>query len=155
VVCNRILGGEKMKQIPAKIYYDIKTGDILTITSEMQGSVIETTKEQDIKTYEQLKDKNVDELGYIELEYGTVESAFANVKSCKVNLELKKIDFIYYTQEEIDEIKTKKEQQIKKTEALNSSISNISEYLKLDSTNIDSIENYIIQNEQNKILGVV
>lgn len=144
-----------MKQIPAKIYYDIKTGDILTITSEMQGSVIETTKEQDIKTYEQLKDKNVDELGYIELEYGTVESAFANVKSCKVNLELKKIDFIYYTQEEIDEIKTKKEQQIKKTEALNSSISNISEYLKLDSTNIDSIENYIIQNEQNKILGVV
>ncbi|MBA8980496.1 hypothetical protein [Clostridium saccharobutylicum] len=77
--------------IGAKIYYDIKTGDVLTITSEMQGNVEETTKEQDMEIYQELTGRNINDVDFIELQYGTLASIFTNAKSYKVNLETKKI----------------------------------------------------------------
>ncbi|AGX43268.1 hypothetical protein [Clostridium saccharobutylicum] len=141
--------------IGAKIYYDIKTGDVLTITSEMQGNVEETTKEQDMEIYQELTGRNINDVDFIELQYGTLASIFTNAKSYKVNLETKKLEIEYLTQEEIDKRNTEYAKQAKNEQALNDSISNISEYLNQNSNNISDIENYILQKEQNKILGVM
>jgi hypothetical protein len=50
-----------MNKICAKIYYLISTGEVLTITSEMQGSVQLSTKKQDMEVCPQLKDKSIDD----------------------------------------------------------------------------------------------
>jgi hypothetical protein len=93
-----------MNQIKAKVYYLIETGEVLAITSEMQGNIEKTTKSQDMKIYPQLKDKNTNDVDYIELTYGTLASTFNNAKSYKVNLTTKRLEVTYYTQEELDAI---------------------------------------------------
>ena len=134
----------------ARIYYLISTGAILVITSECQGCVEKTTKEQDMAIYEQLKDKTVDEIDFIELEYGTLASTFNNVKSYSINLETKTLDVVYLMQEELQVTQTQ-EQEI---QDLNSRISDISTYLtEQNNQSISDIEDYILQSEQNKILN--
>lgn len=141
-----------MNQIPSKIYYDINTGNVLTVTSEMQGSVIESTKEQDMEIYEHLKGKNIDEIDYIELEYGTFATTFNNVKSYSINLETKTLDFIYYTQEELN-FKTSEQEE---KQAISDRINTISDYANLDNNSITDLESAIITYETNLIMnGVV
>ena len=138
-----------MSKVKAKIYYLIATGEVLIITSECQGCVVETTKENDMGIYLQLKDKNIDEIDFIELPYGTLIGTFTNVKSCSVNVETKTLERVYCTQEDIDAQKSEQQAQ----EALNSSVSTISDYMNIDTTSIADIENYILQRETNKITG--
>lgn len=144
-----------MNHVKAKVYYLISTGEVLTITPECQGSVEPTTKEQDMNLYEQLKTYNIDEVDFTELEYGTLANTFTNAKSYSINLETKKLEVAYYTQEELEEMKQKYEQQTQEVQSLNSKISDISEYLNQNTATIADIEDYILQKEQNKILGVV
>lgn len=138
-----------MNQVKSKIYYDIISGEILTITSECEGCVEPTTKEQDIEIYYQLKNKNIEEIDYIELEYGTLAITFSNAKSYNVNLETKQLEVNYYTQEELDQI----QQQNEKNSELNSRVSDVSTYLSNNATTIDDVEDLIIQSEQNKIIN--
>ncbi|AGX44498.1 hypothetical protein [Clostridium saccharobutylicum] len=144
-----------MAQIKSKFYYEISTGNILQITSELQDDILESTKEQDMKKYDSLKNKIPDDIDYVEVEFGTLFNILTTSKSYKVNIETKKLEIEYYTQEEIDERNTEYSQQVKNEQALNDSISNISKYLKQNSNNISEVENYILQKEQNKILGVM
>lgn len=138
-----------MTQIKSKVYYLITTGEVLTVTSEMQGCVEETTKEQDMEVYPQLKDKNIDEVNFIELEYGTLVTTFNNAKTYKVSLETKQLEVIYYTQEEIESMQNENQE----TQDLNSRVSDISQYLSGNQTTIADVEDLIIQTEQNKILN--
>ncbi|MBN7573664.1 MULTISPECIES: hypothetical protein [Clostridium] len=139
-----------MNQIQSKIYYDINTGQVLVITPEMQGSVEKTTKEQDIEMYPQLKDKSIDEIDFIELEYGTLDETFKNIKSYSVDVENKKFNPIYLTQEELDAI----QQQFQEEQELSSRASDISTYLlNVDSTTIADIENSILEIEKNKVIN--
>lgn len=140
-----------MNQICAKIYYLISTGEVLAITSEMQGTVGSTTKEQDMEVYPQLKDKNPDEIDFIELEYGTLATTFTNVKSYSVDVQNKKLNLVYYTQEEIDVQKKQYEQRVQDTQETNSRISAISNYASQNVISIDDLENAIIQLELTKI----
>ena len=141
-----------MSEIKAKIYYEILNGNILTITSECEGTVEETTKEQDMEIYPQLKGKNIDDVAFIELSYGTLISTFTNVKSSSVNLETKTLDTVYYTQAELDA--QTQEQLAEKT--ISDRISTISEYATLDNNSIADLENAIIEYETNLIMnGVV
>lgn len=91
-----------MDELKSKVYYLIISGQILLVTSEMSGSIQETTKEQDMTIYPELKDKNISEVDFIELEYGTLASTLKNIKSYSVNLSTKTLDCVYLTQEEID-----------------------------------------------------
>lgn len=91
-----------MNQICAKIYYLVSTGEVLLITPEMQGTVIETTKEQDMEVYSQLNDKNISDVDYIELPYGTLATTFDNSKSYVVNLTTKQLEVTYYTNDELN-----------------------------------------------------
>lgn len=118
-------------------------------TSEMHGAVSETTKEQDMSVYTQLKDKAIEDVDYIELEYGTQEKTFNNSKSFIVNLETKELEVIYYTEDELKNI----ESQNQAAQDLNDRVSDISTYLNnSDETTIADIENSILEIEKNKIL---
>lgn len=93
-----------MAQIKSKVYYEIATGNVLTITSESEGGVIEKNKNDDMTECEQLKSYNENEVDYIELEYGTSLITCNNAKSFNVDLATKKLQVEYLTQSEIDEI---------------------------------------------------
>lgn len=137
-----------MNKTKAKVYYLISTGEVLMVTSEMQGCVEETTKEQDMKIYPQLKDKNIDEVDFVELEYGILATIFNNTKLYKVNLQTKKLEVTYYTQEELNAM----QQQNQEAQDLNSRVSDITEYLRnQESQKISDIEAYILESEKNKL----
>jgi len=135
-----------MKKIPAKVYYEKSTNNILVTTTEYTCSNKSMgTKELDMITYLELKDKLLDEVDFIELEYGTLN----NIKSYSINSITKTLDIVYYTQDEIDA----KNKEIEDQQDLNARVSNISEYLNQDTSTITDVEDYILQKEQNKILN--
>lgn len=138
-----------MNEICAKVYYEKSTGKIIVITSEMITSLERTTKEQDIQMYEQLKNKTVDEVAFIELEYGTLASTFNNLKSYYVNLESKTLECIYYTQEELDA----QSEAIENAQDITNRIQIISDYASLDNNAITTLENAILEYEMNLIMG--
>lgn len=138
-----------MYQISPKIYYYVKTGEILVITNEFQSEekIELTTKEEDIEIYSQLKSRSIDEIDYIDLEYGTLATILKNVKSYKVNLETKKLEVNYYTKDELAEIQ-------KQIENLNNRTLGITEYIQTqDEKTLSDFEDYILEQEKNKILG--
>jgi hypothetical protein len=145
---DNLKGDMYMSTVNAKIYYLLSTGESILITSEMTGDVIKTTKEQDILAYPQLKDKKIDEIDFIELEYGTAKGTLHNVKSCKVNIETKELEFIYYTGEELTEIFENN----KSKRYLISRVSDLTQYLNNNEEVTSVVEDLIIQTEQNKIL---
>jgi thermostable 8-oxoguanine DNA glycosylase len=140
-----------MKQIKSKVYYDTKSGDILIITPEMQVDMEETTKEEDMKIYPQLKDKNIDDIDYIELDFGVLANSSSNITSYKMNLETKKLDITYSTQEEI----VANNAAIKEVQNTQDRISAITSYVQAssDTQTITTFEDQIIELEKNKILN--
>lgn len=131
--------------IGAKIYYDITTGNVITLIGERQGGVKETTKIQDMKSYIDLHDKDINEVDFIELEYGAYGSTFDNAKSYIVNLETKELKVEYYKQTEIDK-------QI--ADELASIQQKIDEQAQQDKANLlhDSVEKGLITAEQFKLI---
>lgn len=137
-----------MNTVNAKVYYDNATGDVILITSECMGDVRSTTKAEDMGIYSELTNRPIDSVDFIELEYGTLRSAFNNVKSYTVNIETKQLELVYYTDSELQEIKDQETAGI----LLGSRIADISTYLKdQPSDTIAEFENYILQTELNKI----
>ena len=139
-----------MLQVNSKVYYETLSGNVLVITEERQGEVLETTKEQDMEVYPQLEGKNSDDINYIELDYGTLVPVLTNAKSFKVNLETKKLEIVYFTQEELKAI----QQQNQEAQNLNSRVSDVSAYLSnSNEAIISNIENSILEIEKNKIIN--
>ena len=139
-----------MNQIQAKIYFDKLSGDILTITSEMQGCVEPTTKEQDMEIYPALQDKSIDEVDFIELEYGTLATTFTNIKSYSIDLESKQLKCIYFTQEELDALQNNATTEV----TLDSRINSVNEYVSAqDADTITAFEEFIIQRELDQIMN--
>ncbi len=138
-----------MLQIKAKIYYDVTDGNVLVVTSECEGDATETTKEQDLQAYEQLKNKNIDEVDFIELEYGTLATTFTNAKSYKVNINTKQLDITYYTEDELKAMQNK----LQNYQELRSRVSDIAQYLANNENSISDVEDLILQSEQNKIIN--
>lgn len=82
-------------KIGRKAYYELITGNIILVTSEMQGSVIPTTLEQDFFNYNELKDRNKETIGVIKLDYGQYAQDFATCNGYRVNLNTKQLEFSY------------------------------------------------------------
>lgn len=99
-----------MSQLCAKVYYETSTGKVVLTTSEYNNGT-ETTKEQDMLLYPNLQNKSVDDVDYIELEYGTVQSIFTNLKYYVVNLETKTLECTHYTSGELGAMQSNIEQQ--------------------------------------------
>ena len=138
-----------MNNICSKVYYEIATGKILVVTSEMQGDIKATTKEDDMKVYPQLKNENAGDIDFIELEYGTLVATLNNAKSYKVNLDTKKLEVVYYTKEELDSMQNQSEN----NQESDNNISDIYQYLIDNPKAIADVEDLILQTEQNKILN--
>ncbi|MFE6075279.1 hypothetical protein ACFVQB_12460 [Paenibacillus sp. NPDC057886] len=60
---------EPKNKIGMKIYYDLQSGNVIQITPESAGIVVETTREQDFKLYQALADKVPESVGMIQLEH--------------------------------------------------------------------------------------
>lgn len=82
-------------QIGRKIYYEKATGNIIVDIGERQGSVIETTIEQDIATFTALSERNRDAFDVLELAYGQYTQDFAECNGYRVNPETKTLEFSY------------------------------------------------------------
>ena len=139
-------------EIGAKISYEKNSGNVILITSEMCGSCEERSKELDMDFYSQLKDYNIDDVDFIQLEYGTMAKTFENLKSYSINTETKKLECIYFTKEEIEEMQNYTEQYVQDQQIIVDRNFGISEYLIENPNSIADVENYILQNEINKIM---
>ncbi|OOM69663.1 hypothetical protein [Clostridium sp. BL-8] len=107
-------------QIKSKVYYNVVSGQVLLITSEMEGSCEETTKEQDMLVYPELVGKDSSTIDYIELPYGSIIQTFNLAKSYTIDVKTKKLNVIYYTQDELTAIQQLLE--IEKNKVINGGI---------------------------------
>lgn len=64
-------------EIGRRIYYDKLSGSVILQTSERAGDVVETTVEQDFKTYKVLAQRVPETVGMIQLQYGEFSGDFA------------------------------------------------------------------------------
>lgn len=138
-----------MNEICAKVYYELSTGNVITITSEMTGEVEVFTKEQDFSRYPQLQNQNINDVDFVELEYGTLENTFKNLKSYTINLKTKALECIYYT---LEELNTQLQEELQ-TNIIQERINTISEYASVDNNSIELLENAVIEYEMNLIMG--
>ena len=84
-----------IKQIGTKIYYCLITGNVIKIIGDMQGYVKETTFDEDIEIYTELKERNKDTIGLLTFEYGEYPKLSKNSTGVMVNLDTKELIFSY------------------------------------------------------------
>ena len=112
-----------VKQIGTKVYYCLLTGNVIKIIGDMMGYVKETSFDEDIEIYTELKERDKENIGFIQFEYGEYPKLSQNATGVMVDLETKELIFSYdeLPQEPIEpteieimqnEIKTLKEELI-------------------------------------------
>ena len=84
-----------IKQIGTKIYYCQLTGNVIKIIGDMQGYVKETTFNEDIEIYTELKDRNRGSIGLLTFNYGEYPKLSQNSTGVMVDLETKELIFSY------------------------------------------------------------
>jgi hypothetical protein len=82
-------------KIGRRIYYDLLTGNVILDKGEMQGSVIETTVDQDFFSFLELKQRDRTTVGVKELEFGEFAQDFATCNGIRVDLDTKELLFSY------------------------------------------------------------
>jgi hypothetical protein len=82
-------------QIGRKIYWELATGNVIQDTGEREGSVIETTVEQDFEAYAILAERVPSTVGFIQLEFGELSQDFRECNGYKVNLTTGLLEFSY------------------------------------------------------------
>ena len=88
--------GDKMiKQIGTKIYYCLLTGNVIKIIGDMQGYVRETSLDEDIEIYTELKERDKDTIGLLAFKYGEYPKLSQSSTGVIVNLETKELIFSY------------------------------------------------------------
>ena len=84
-----------IKQIGTKIYYCNITGNVIKIIGDMQGYVKETSFDEDIEIYTELKERDINTIGLLQFEYGEYPKLSKNSSGVIVNLETKELIFSY------------------------------------------------------------
>ena len=84
-----------MKKIGTKIYYCFLTGNVIKIIGDMQGYVKETTFDEDIEIYTELKEREKSSIGLLTFEYGEYPKLSKGSTGVMVNLETKELIFSY------------------------------------------------------------
>lgn len=88
--------------IGRRIYYDLVTGDIIIDTGERSGSVVETSIEQDFRSYAVLSERDPSTVGMIQLEYGQFADDFMHCSGYRVDLDTRELLFSYPDPNETD-----------------------------------------------------
>ena len=84
-----------IKQIGTKIYYCLLTGNVIKIIGDMQGYVKETTFNEDIEIYTELKERDINTIGLLTFDYGEYPKLSQNSTGVMVDLETKELIFSY------------------------------------------------------------
>ena len=84
-----------IKQIGTKIYYCLLTGNVIKIIGDMQGYVKETTFDEDIEIYSELKERDINTIGLLTFNYGEYPKLSQSSTGVMVNLETKELIFSY------------------------------------------------------------
>ena len=84
-----------IKQIGTKIYYCLVTGNVIKVVGDMQGYVRETSFDEDIEIYTELKERDKNSIGLLQLNYGEYPSLSKGATGVSVNLETKWLNFTY------------------------------------------------------------
>ena len=84
-----------IKQIGTKIYYCLLTGNVIKIIGDMQGYVKESTFNEDIEIYAELKERDKDSIGLLQFKYGEYPKLSKNSTGVMVDLETKELIFSY------------------------------------------------------------
>ena len=84
-----------MKQIGTKIYYCLLTGNVIKIIGDMMGYVKETSFDEDIEIYTELKERDINTIGLLQFEYGEYPKLSKNSSGVIVDLETKELIFSY------------------------------------------------------------
>lgn len=84
-----------MKQIGTKIYYCLVTGNVIKIIGDMMGYVKETTFNEDIEIYTELKERDKSSIGLLQFEYGEYPKLSKDSTGVMVDLETKELIFSY------------------------------------------------------------
>ena len=84
-----------MKQIGTKIYYCLLKGNVIKIIGDMQGCVTETTFDEDIEIYTELKERDKNSIGLLTFEYGEYPKLSQGATGVMVDLETKELIFSY------------------------------------------------------------
>lgn len=84
-----------MKQIGTKIYYCLLTGNVIKIIGDCQGYVRETTFDEDVEIYSELKEREKSTIGLLQLEFGEYPKLSKGSTGVMVNLETKELIFSY------------------------------------------------------------
>ena len=84
-----------MKQIGTKIYYCLLTGNVIKVIGDMMGYVKETTFDEDIEIYTELKERDINTIGLLQFEYGEYPKLSQNASGVMVDLETKELIFSY------------------------------------------------------------
>ncbi|WP_139992620.1 hypothetical protein [Paenibacillus paridis] len=102
-------------EIGRKIYYDNSSGNVILITSEMTGNVIETLPEQDRAIFNVLSERIKDSYSYVQLNYGEYSYEFSNGYPVHISIETGEISWSSFDvktdnqrktiEEEINELK--------------------------------------------------
>jgi hypothetical protein len=82
-------------KIGRRIYYDLLTGNVILDKGEMQGSVVQTTVDQDFFTFLELKQRDRATVGVKELAFGEFSQDFATCNGVRVDLTTKELLFTY------------------------------------------------------------
>ena len=83
------------KQIGTKIYYCLLTGNVIKVMGDCQGYVKETTFNEDIEIYTELKERDINTIGLLQFEYGEYPKLSQNASGVMVDLESKELIFSY------------------------------------------------------------
>lgn len=84
-----------IKQIGTKIYYCLLTGNVIKIIGDMKGYVRETSFNEDIEIYTELKERDIESIGLLQFEYGEYPKLSQNSTGVIVDLETKELIFSY------------------------------------------------------------
>ena len=84
-----------IKQIGTKIYYCLLTGNVIKIIGDMQGYVKETSFDEDIEIYTELKERDRDSIGLLQFSYGEYPILSKGSTGVMVDLETKELIFSY------------------------------------------------------------
>ena len=84
-----------IKQIGTKIYYCLLSGNVIKIIGDMQGYVKETSFDEDIEIYAELKERDKETMGLLQFEYGEYPKLSKDSTGVMVDLETKELIFSY------------------------------------------------------------
>ena len=84
-----------IKQIGTKIYYCTLSGNVIKIIGDMQGYVKETTFDEDIEIYTELKERDKETIGLLQFSYGEYPILSKGSTGVMVDLETKELIFSY------------------------------------------------------------